>query len=94
MLGRSTRRLWFITCLLIGLVILFHARYQSEEYYEGDSEGKYTERANSPKPSVANVPQYPPLGQKQSTAYPELRKIANGLVETVSRTSIALAVMF
>jgi hypothetical protein len=83
MLGRAIRRLLFTICLLIGLIILFHARYTFEDNYEDDFDG---ERADSPKLSVDNVHRYPPVHQKQSILYPEHRKAANGLVETVSAT--------
>jgi hypothetical protein len=78
MLGRATRRLLFTICLLIGLIILFHARYT----FEDDDFDR--ERADSPKLSLDNVHRYPPVDQKQSILYPEHRKAANGLVETVS----------
>ena len=81
MLGRATRRLLFTICILIGLIILFHARYISEDDYEDDFDQDSTERADSP---VDNVPRYPPVNHKPSMAYPEHRKAANGLVETVS----------
>jgi hypothetical protein len=81
MLGRATRRALFTICLLIGLIILFHARYTSEDDYEDDFDDDHPD---SPKLSVDNVHRYPPVDQKQSLMYPEHRKAANGLVETVS----------
>lgn len=85
MAGRATRRLLLTFCLFIGLLVLYNARYRSEEVYDDEFDEGYT---NSGKLSVSNAPQYPPSIQKKPGSRSKHRKIGNGLVETVSNGAL------
>ena len=81
MLGRAARRLLLTICLLIALVVLYNARYRSEEIHQDGFDEDYSGNERLP---ISKVPQHLLSIQKHSFLHAEHRKISNGLVETVS----------